>query len=193
MLALASWYSVAVTVRHAALPIACVLVLGAGVYLFVAVRAQPAPLVGAAPARPASAPDHPAARGDEPAVRPTQAPAAPPPSAAKPGAMAADDPRVYVPPIPALAGDRNLPKSTVDAIMDEANKAYDRGEYDEAKIIAARMLASFPTNVRMLRIMVSASCIDGDSGTARQHYARLPAADQEQMRTRCDRYGITFP
>jgi thioredoxin-like negative regulator of GroEL len=90
-------------------------------------------------------------------------------------------------PDPALAG----PK--LDAVMDEANKAYDRGDFEDAKTIAGRLLAKLPTNVRMLRIMVSASCIDGDTAVAQAHYARLPPADQEQMRVRCARYGIAFP
>jgi hypothetical protein len=76
--------------------------------------------------------------------------------------------------------------------MAEANKAYDRADYDEAKQIAARVLAQEPTNVRMLRIVVSASCIEGDSVVAQAHYTRLPAHDQEQMRVRCARYGIVF-
>ena len=59
--------------------------------------------------------------------------------------------------------------------------------------IAARLLARYPSNVRMLRIMVSASCIDGDAQAAQAHYARLPAPDQAQMRTRCARYGVSFP
>jgi hypothetical protein len=77
--------------------------------------------------------------------------------------------------------------------MAEANKAYDRGDYEDAKLIAGRLLASNPSNVRMLRIMVSASCIDGDSAVAQAHYAKLPPSDQEQMRARCARYGIAFP
>jgi len=47
--------------------------------------------------------------------------------------------------------------------------------------------------VRMLRIMVSASCIDGDAAVAQAHYGKLPASDQEQMKVRCARYGVTFP
>lgn len=76
--------------------------------------------------------------------------------------------------------------------MDEANKAYDRGDYEDAKQVAGRVLAQDPSNVRMLRILVSASCIDGDSSGAMSYYARLPAGDQEQMRTRCARYGVSF-
>jgi hypothetical protein len=77
--------------------------------------------------------------------------------------------------------------------MTEANKAYDRGDFDEAKSLAGRLLVSDPTNVRMLRIMVSASCLDGDTAVAQAHYAKLPQPDQEQMKIRCARYGITFP
>lgn len=80
----------------------------------------------------------------------------------------------------------------LDAVMDEGNKAYDRGDFEEARQIAARVLAQEPTNVRMLRIVVSASCIEGDSAAAQTAYARLPVRDQEQMRIRCARYGIAF-
>ena len=51
--------------------------------------------------------------------------------------------------------------------MSEANKAYDRGDFDDARTIAMQVLAIDPTNVRMLRIMVSAACIDGDPATPR--------------------------
>ena len=76
--------------------------------------------------------------------------------------------------------------------MDDANKAYDRGDYDDAKQVAGRVLAQQPTNIRMLRVMVSASCIDGDAAGAQFYYARLPVADQDQMRVRCARYGVAF-
>jgi hypothetical protein len=78
-------------------------------------------------------------------------------------------------------------------VMDEANRAYDRGDFEDAKAVAGRVLGTDPTNVRMLRIMVSASCQDGDLGTAQAHFIRLPPGDQEQMKVRCARYGITLP
>ncbi|MBC7978295.1 MAG: hypothetical protein H7138_25195 [Myxococcales bacterium] len=81
----------------------------------------------------------------------------------------------------------------LETAMAEANKAYDRGDFDEAKSLAGRLLLGDPTNVRMLRIMVSASCLDGDTTVAQAHYAKLPPPDQEQMKVRCARYGITFP
>jgi hypothetical protein len=80
----------------------------------------------------------------------------------------------------------------LDDVMDEANKAYDRGDLDEAKGIAQRVLATSPNNVRMLRLVVSASCIAGDSGDAQKAYLLLPKFDREQMKTRCARYGVTF-
>jgi hypothetical protein len=76
--------------------------------------------------------------------------------------------------------------------MEEANKAYDIGDLEGAKQLAGRLLSRFPTNVRMLRIVVSASCIDGDSAVAQASYQKLPPGDQEQMRIRCARYGVTF-
>jgi hypothetical protein len=45
----------------------------------------------------------------------------------------------------------------------------------------------------MLRILVSASCIDGDTATAVASFSKLPAPDQAQMRVRCARYGVAFP
>ena len=80
----------------------------------------------------------------------------------------------------------------LDALMSEASKSYDKGDFDEAKTIATKALKLEPTNVRMLRIMVSASCIDGNSVEAQKHYLALPPMDREQMKTRCDRYGVTF-
>ncbi len=80
----------------------------------------------------------------------------------------------------------------LDAVMAEANKAYDHGDFDEAKGIALKVLAKDPSNVRMLRIAVSAACIDGDSNEAQRHYTMLPGPDREAMKIRCGRYGINF-
>jgi hypothetical protein len=182
-----------VAVRHAVLPIAAALVLGLGVYLFVEVRAKPA------------------APKIDPVSRP-MAPAAPAvPQVAVPGEVAGAAPRPASMPAPAIpprppvtseprdpsAGSVQAPEAALtgpklDAVMAEANKAYDRGDFDDAKTIAARLLATFPTNVRMLRIMVSASCIEGDSVVAEAHYRKLPPSDREQMKVRCARYGVTF-
>jgi hypothetical protein len=184
-----------VTGRHVVLPIGAVLVLGLGVYLFVEVRAEPVPPQIAAPPRP-SRPTAPQAEpeiahGDEPATapprssdRPVRAPrpaAAGPPSHGPEGGAA-----------PALDAGPGVEGPKLDAVMAEANKAYDRGDFEEAKTIAGRLLATQPANVRMLRIMVSASCIDGDTAVAQASFVKLPPADQEQMRVRCTRYGITL-
>jgi len=191
----AACYLVSVSVRHAVLSLGAVLVLGLGVYLFLEVRAPVETHVGAAePARPAAAPLPVAARSaDEPAR------SAPPP-AAPPAPVAAPARAPSPPPPPVLAAsdagapaDVDLAGPKLEAVMAEANKAYDRGDFDDAKVIAGRLLARFPTNVRMLRIMVSASCIDGDTAAAQASYAKLPPADQVQMRVRCARYGVAFP
>jgi hypothetical protein len=183
-----------VTFRHVALASAAVLVMGVGVYLFLEVRASPA--AGEAPAHkgPVSTPDPapihvaPPARTAEPAARP--APAGqhiepPPPQVA----LAVDVPRSR----PGLPdADRVGEIGRYDAAMSEANKAYDRGEFEEAKVLAQKLLAKNPGNVRMLRILVSASCIDGDTDTAQRNYLLLPGHDREQMKQRCGRYGVTF-
>jgi len=177
-----------VTFRHAALTIGAVLVLGLGVYLFVEVRAQPAPIAPAI-GRPAPVVTPPPAAA--PVVEPP-VPASPPAAArATPPPIAA--PRPSLPEVAPAAPGAPLAGPKLEAAMTEANKAYDRGDYDEAKVLAGRLLAGDPTNVRMLRIMVSASCFDGDTAVAQLHYGKLPPADQEQMKVRCGRYGITFP
>ncbi len=80
----------------------------------------------------------------------------------------------------------------LDAIMAEANKAYDKMDFEEARSIAQRVLKQQPTNTRMLRIMTSASCIEVDAAEAQKWFNLLPVADREQMKTRCQRYGVTF-
>jgi hypothetical protein len=185
--------SVRVTIRHAVLPLGAVLVLGLGVYLFVEVRAQPAPVQAVRTPRtprPAAPEPAPAAVPDLPPGPPVS-PALPPP-AARPQAPVIPD-RHDVAGGPAPEPDPALAGPKLDAVMDEANKAYDRGDFEDAKTIAGRLLAKLPTNTRMLRIMVSASCIDGDTAVAQAHYMKLPPTDQEQMKVRCARYGITFP
>ena len=80
----------------------------------------------------------------------------------------------------------------LDSIMALANKAYDRQDYEEAKTIAGKVLAKQPKNTRMARIMVSASCFDGDAAVAQRWYEELPKGDREMMAIRCKRNGITF-
>lgn len=79
-----------------------------------------------------------------------------------------------------------------DNLMELASKAYDAQDFDQAVAIAGKILSKDPNNVRMLRIMVSSNCIQGDSVVAQQHYERLPKFDREQMKERCDRYGVVF-
>ncbi|HET7502246.1 MAG TPA: hypothetical protein VFK02_14610 [Kofleriaceae bacterium] len=186
-------------VRHVALAIGAALLLGLAVYLFVEVRAQPAPppvdrtVRMARPATPGSAPA--AAAGEPLATRsPDRSPTGPTTPTA--GGALAGSPPSSVSPAHAAGGaadDDAAPSGPkLEAAMDEANKAYDRGDYEDAKALAGRLLARLPSNVRMLRIMVSASCIDGDIAVAQASYVKLPPADQAQMRLRCARYGVTF-
>ena len=190
------------SIRHAALWIGAALVLGLGVYLFVAVRTEPAPAAGseAVPSRtvaaPPAAPPPPAPRpAAPPPARPLDAGAARPAPAAGPAAGAgAGSSAALAAPGPVLAaGDPAAAPADLDQAMAEANRAYDGGELDEAKRLASRLLARDPTNVRMLRIMVSASCIEGDAAAALASFTKLPAPDQAQMRVRCARFSVTFP
>lgn len=182
------------TLRHAVLSVAGLVVLGLGIYLFVEVRAAPATaeVVTHAPATAASHDRVPSAGTPERAAPPIAPPhreaRIPPPAREVPTATAAGTPP---PPPPPPELDHTV-DVTKDATMNEANKAYDRGDLDEAQSIALKVLNTDPKNVRMLRIMVSSSCILGDSVLAQKHYLSLPPADRAQMRTRCERYGVSF-
>jgi len=198
----AAWYLGPVSIRHAALSIGAVLVLGLGVYLWIEVRSQP--VAGASPGAvlprtpaPAVA-QSPAPDAADRAAMPPPAPVAPPAPIAPPVGTAAP-PAARPPTIAGAVAAAPPPDSEpmtgprLEAAMAEANHAYDRGDLDDAKNLASRLLAQQPTNVRMLRIMVSASCIDGDTAAAQTSFAKLPAPDQAQMRVRCARYGVAFP
>jgi hypothetical protein len=76
--------------------------------------------------------------------------------------------------------------------MVEANRLYDRGDYEGAGRAAEEILERHPDIVKMLRIATSSACILGDAGAARVHFDRLPASDQEQIARRCRRYGVEF-
>lgn len=79
-----------------------------------------------------------------------------------------------------------------DSAMLEANKLYDKHNYDEARNLAIKLLERQPGTVRMLRVVVSSSCILGDGETAQKYWAQLPDFDRGQMTTRCERFGVTF-
>jgi len=177
-----------VTVRHILLTVAALAVFGLGVYLFLEVRATPA--TADVPRRTASKDPDP---GPTPVKDEPTTPAVP--DTRRPSTVsipARTDRFAPTPPTPPPQAVQPQDVGKLDALMSEANKAYDRGEFDEAQTIALKALALEPTSTRMLRIMVSASCIDGNSVEAQKWYLKLPAPDREQMKTRCDRYGITF-
>jgi hypothetical protein len=182
-----------VSPRHLAYAIGGALVLGLGLYLYVQVRATA--VEAAAPVispRPVSPPTPVAKAPDD--VAPPVAVDRPRPDAAV-GSGAAPPPPV-APTLPptgdgTLVVERDF-SPRLDSTMSEANKAYDRGDFDDASVAAAKVLAKDPTNVRMLRVMVSSACINGDTAVAQKYYAPLPEPDRAQMRIRCERYGVTF-
>jgi hypothetical protein len=186
-----------VTIRHLALAAGAALVLGLTVYLFVQVRSTPASAqVPPAVAQRAPAIDEETDPAPAPEVR------IPPPRATPDAAAAVPAPPPEMPGKPSLgdlvrSGPANQTASgfadpKVMAVMDEANKAYDHGDFDDARAIAQRVLAQMPGNPRMLRIVVSSACIAGDSAEAQKAYLQLAPPDREQMKVRCARYGMTF-
>jgi len=184
-----------VTFRHGVLSFAALAVLGLGIYLFVAVRATPelAAPQGAPERTVTPSPDHAPSRpeGTANAGRTTRARTSDRSSKLRDVTKPRDTTAAPAE-SPALPTSDGTELQRLDATMAEANKAYDRGDFDAAKEIALKVLAQEPRNVRMLRIMVSASCIEGDSVVAQKYYLDLPERDRAQMRTRCGRYGVSF-
>jgi len=163
-----------------------------GVYLFIEVRSGSAQADVVAPVQSTPPPATPAA----PAPKETAAVARPAPVTAP--AKRTDAPSTPAPALEtthedeATSAEMGSANPKLDAVMDQANKAYDHQDFDEAKMIAGKVLAKMPNNVRMLRIMVSSSCIDGDVAVAQKYYPNLPKFDRDQMKVRCDRYGVTL-
>ncbi len=79
-----------------------------------------------------------------------------------------------------------------DTAMLEANKLYDRHNYEDARQLALKLLDREPGTVRMLRVVVSSSCILGDAETAQKYWPQLPEFDRGQMTSRCERFGVNF-
>jgi hypothetical protein len=186
----------AVTVRHTLLAVGAVLVLGMAIYLLREVGRSPsdartsATNVTAPPPRTA---DVTPARSVEPPAH-AALPSAPtrPVSDAPAKKQLPPAPTEDVQPPTSARIMPTGPNPKLDAVMGEANRAYDHGEFDDAKDIARKVLEKDPRNVRMLRILVSSECIAGEANEAQKYFAQLPVDDRAQMRTRCDRYGVTL-
>ena len=87
----------------------------------------------------------------------------------------------------------NDPRLMASAAFDEANRAYDRGDFENARAMANKLLTKNPGNVRLMRIVVSAACMTGDtSETVAATFRQLPPNDRDQMRVRCERYNVHF-
>ncbi len=75
--------------------------------------------------------------------------------------------------------------------MGGANKLYDKADYDGARDAALDVLEGHPNQVRMIRIVVSSSCIMGDHEVAEEYFGKLKRGrDRKQMARRCGRYGV---
>lgn len=164
-------------------------ILAVGVYLFLEVKATPAQAKPTATvsARPAPIAEHTQVASQTPAPTP------PAPTPRPPTPQTTVQPQLGSAPIePSPPIDETKVNLKLENMMELANKAYDRQDFDEASAIAGKLLQKDPNNVRMLRVMVSSNCIGGDSAIAQQYYERLPKFDRDQMKARCDRYGVVF-
>lgn len=153
----------------------------------------------ATPTAPVADPWAPAARTEPPAVAPDTRP----PPAREPGVPGTVTP----PPEPAnepdraaigraslAAGDVGGGDGAADAMSarEEANRLYDRQDYEGAIATAEKVLSQAPGDIRMLRVVVSSSCQMGDADKAKKYWTQLPEHDKNQMSRRCQRFGITF-
>jgi hypothetical protein len=90
---------------------------------------------------------------------------------------------------PSLEGD---PRLEISSAKDEANRLYDKMDYEGAMQKALAVLEREPGDIRMTRVVVSAACQLGDADKAQKYWQTLPPHDQNQMTRRCQRFGITF-
>lgn len=190
------------SVRTILLGALAALVAAGGLYLLVEVRSSGA----SAPPDDQLAADDRAAREAAARARPPRVedlgagPTASPRGAARPTPEALTprrgrDPRHELPATDPAA-EREKPDPVADpdfdAAMLEANKLYDRHNYEDARNLALKLLERQPGTVRMLRVVVASSCILGDAETSQKHWLELPEFDRGQMATRCARFGVTF-
>src|SRR5687768_6599411 len=144
---------------------AAVAVLGLGVYLYVAVNSSTA-VANVRPRSPEPKPSPEEHAKAEPAT-PAKTPEGSPSRQGHKFNGAIRDAAA-----PAVTAETPLerPGANIDIKKDElmatANKAYDHGDFDEAIVVAKKVLSNDPANTRMLRIMVSSSCILDDAPTA---------------------------
>jgi hypothetical protein len=182
-----------VTARHLVLVAAGLGVLGLGVYLYVAVNSTATATANVRP----SAPEAKASPEENEESSPTKRSEDTPSRSNAKVLGAVKDSAVTTKSAAAIVEGPG-PGAHIDIKKDElmstANKAYDHGDFDEAIVIAKKVLANDPANTRMLRIVVSASCILDDAATAQKNYLLLPIGgnDRADMKKRCDRYGVTF-
>jgi len=182
-----------VSVRHLLLAAGAALVAGMCVYLFLQVRATPAVAESRGQATTPQSSKDDVDHEEKPAMADASNRRIPGISGLRSPQKVADS--TPEPAVAPSAGDSDKDKlegPKLDAVMAEANKAYDKQDFEEARAIAQRVLKQHPTNTRMLRIMTSAACIEVDANEAQKWFNLLPQADREQMKTRCTRYGVTF-
>lgn len=177
-----------------ALAVGSAIVAVGGLYLLVELRrgaADPSPAAGEPPARVGAARPTPAPERAPARPSPAPMPAAlggkrpdPPPSDSAPMVAKLEADR-------AALGDAVLSVEASDHLL-EANKLYDRGDYDGARQLAIKLLGEAPGNVRLLRVVVSSSCILGDAEQANQYAPQLPPPDRDQMADRCAKFQIAL-
>ncbi|RMH36563.1 MAG: hypothetical protein D6689_22205, partial [Deltaproteobacteria bacterium] len=72
-----------------------------------------------------------------------------------------------------------------------AHELYDHADYEGARDAALAVLRDYPRQTRMLRIVVSSSCLMGEPDMAREYFDKLASRkDRVQMARRCARYGV---
>jgi len=177
--------------------LAGIAVVGIGLYLFLAVHDDPAPVAKVAPAaRPLA--ERPHARpaqllGDEgtptrPSLPADQAAAPSPPRTPEEAAEKREEAKSeVVAQMHARPGFKLNPKPNprVERYARDAQDAFDQGDVPKAKAIATKLLARFPGNPQMLHLLAAAGCADKNAAEAQKYYGQMTPADRAKMKKEC--------
>lgn len=91
---------------------------------------------------------------------------------------------------PAISISTNGTDPELKKRMDEVSAAYDTGDYPTAHQLAIEVLADSPRNIKMLRVVVSTSCSQGEGDLARSYAQQLPESHRKALAARCGRWGV---
>ena len=176
--------------RTLAMTVAGALVAGGLAYMLYSLSSSEAKPAKSQPAKSVAKDPEPAAtrikrRLPQPKPPEQEAPE-PPPEPEKPFAVIEERPDIRV---EGIDNERDLAE-VLEAVT-ETHVLYDKSDYAGAIAKAKSVLERQPKNTRMLRIVVSSSCIIGDEDTARDYYAKMYTdTDRKHVETVCAQHKV---